>query len=51
MKAEINITIENAKLYIQEENCTLCEYDISQNWPAVIDDVCECLHDYLEGLG
>ena len=51
MKAEIDITIEDNKLYIREVNCTPCEYDISENMPAMIDDVCEHLHDYLEGLG
>lgn len=50
MKTEINITIDNNKLYIEEENSTVCEYNISE-WPTLIDEVCEYLHDYLEGLG
>lgn len=50
MKAEIDIIIEDNKLYIREINCTPCEYDIS-DWPELIDEVCEYLHDYLEGLG
>lgn len=51
MKTEINITIDNDMLYIEEENSTMCKYEISENWPTIIDNVCECLRDYLEGLG
>ena len=51
MKTEIDITIENNKLYIREISCLPEEYTISEDWPALIDDVCEHLHDYLEGLG
>jgi len=51
MKTEIDITIEDGMLYIREISCTPCEYPISENWPSIVDEVCEHLHDYLEGLG
>ena len=35
---------------ICEENCTGETYRVSGNWPSVIDDLCECLRNYLEGL-
>lgn len=51
MKIDIDITIEDGMLFIREVNCTPCEYKISENWPTVIDEICDYLHDYLEGLG
>lgn len=51
MKTDIDITIEDGMLFIREVNCTPCEYKISENWPTVIDEICDYLHDYLEGLG
>ncbi len=51
MKTQINITIENGKLHIKEISCLPEEYEISENMPSVIDEICEHLHDYLEGLG
>lgn len=51
MKTETDITIEDNKLYIREVNSLPQEYEISENTPAMIDDVCAYLHDYLEGLG
>ena len=51
MKAEIFITVEDNTLYIREEKCLPAEYKISEDMPAMIDDICEHLHDYLEGLG
>lgn len=35
---------------ISEENCTGESYHVSGNWPEVIDDICGCLHDYLEDV-
>ncbi len=37
-------------IVISDENDTGEEYHVSGNWPAVIDDICGCLHDYLEGV-
>lgn len=51
MTFRIDITIENDKLFIREESCLPEEYQISEDMPALIDEVCEHLHDYLEGLG
>jgi len=51
MKTQIDITIEDNKLYIREVSCLPEEYTISENMPSMIDEVCERLHDYLEGLG
>lgn len=51
MKIQIDITIENNKLYIRETSCLPEEYIISENMPSMIDEICEHLHDYLEGLG
>ena len=51
MKTQIDITIEDNKLYIKEQSCLLEEYQISENMPSMIDEVCKHLHDYLEGLG
>lgn len=50
MKTEINITIDESKLYIREVNCLPEEYEISEDWPTIVHEVCEYLHDYLEGL-
>ena len=50
MKAEIDITIEDGILYIREINCTPCEYQISEDWNTAIDQTCDYLHDYLEGM-
>ena len=50
MNTEINITIENNKLYIREQSCLPEEYEITNNMPSIIDEICEHLHDYLEGL-
>ena len=33
---------------ISEQNDTGESYHVSGNWPSVIDNVCACLHDYLE---
>lgn len=51
MKTQIDITIENNKLYIREQSCLPEEYQISEDMPGMIDEICEHLHDYLEGLG
>ena len=51
MKTEIDLIIEDRKLFIREVSCLPLEYEISEDWPTVIDEVCEHLHDYLEGLG
>ena len=51
MTTEINIVIENNKLYIGETSCLPEEYQISEDMPTLIDEVCNHLHDYLEGLG
>lgn len=51
MNTSIDITIENNKLYIREISCLPEEYTISEDMPTLIDEVCEHLHDYLEGLG
>jgi len=51
MTFRIDITIENDKLFIREESCLPEEYQISEDMPALVDEVCEHLHDYLEGLG
>ena len=50
MKTEIDITIENNKLFIRETSCLPEEYEISEDFPVCIDEICEHLHDYLEGL-
>ena len=51
MKAHIEIDIEGNELTISEENCSGETYSLhDQNWPGIIDDICGCLHDYLEGL-
>ena len=51
MTADIHIEIRNNKLTIKECGAEKEQYIISENWPAAIDDICENLHDYLEGLG
>ena len=51
MKASIDIIIENNKLTIWESRCEMQQYEISEDLPSMIDEVCEHLHDYLEGLG
>ena len=50
MKTEIVIKVEDNKLTIQEAKSEMIEYKIT-TWPGVIDEICENLHDYLEGLG
>lgn len=50
MKTTITIEVEDNQLTISEENCCGETYQISENLPAMIDDVCEHLHDYLEGM-
>ena len=50
MKTKITIEIENNELWIVEENCVKENYTISENLPEMIDEVCEHLHDYLEGM-
>ena len=50
MKIEIIIKMEDDKLTIKEAKCEMVEYKIT-TWPGVIDEICENLHDYLEGLG
>ena len=50
MKTEIDITIENNKLFIREQHCLPEEYKISEDYPAAIDEICAHLHDYLEGV-
>ena len=50
MKTHIEIDIDDNEMTICEENCTGEMYYISGNWPSIIDDICGCLHDYLEGL-
>ena len=42
---------EISNIYAKPVKNGKSEYTISEDWPAVIDDVCEHLHDYLEGLG
>lgn len=51
MKTQIDIVIEDNKLYIRETSCLPEEYEISENMPSMIEEICEHLHDYLEGLG
>jgi len=51
MKTQIDITIEDNKLFIREISCIPMEYEISEDYPALIDEICEHLHDYLDGLG
>lgn len=51
MSTEIDLTIDGKTLYIQELNCVACKYEISEDLPAAIDDVCTRLHEYLEGIG
>lgn len=51
MKTQIDITIEDNKLYIREASCLPEEYELSENMPSIIDEICVYLHDYLEGLG
>lgn len=50
MKTYITIEIEDNKLTISEENCCGENYTISENQPVMIDEICEHLHDYLEGM-
>ena len=51
MKTHIEIDIDGADVTICETNATGEDYSLhDQNWPAIIDDICGCLHDYLEGL-
>ena len=49
MKTHIELDIEDDELFICEDNCTGEMYNVSGNWPSIIDDICGCLHDYLEG--
>ena len=50
----MNIQIEwdpkEEVIEISEDNSTGEVYHISGTWPAIIDDICGCLHDYLEGV-
>lgn len=50
MKTYIEIEIEDNEMTITEENCTGETYHIEGSWPSIIDDICGCLHDYLEGF-
>ena len=50
MKTHIELDIEDNELFICEDNCTGELYNVSGNWPSIIDDICGCLHDYLEGM-
>ena len=51
MKTHIEIDIDGADVTICETNATGEDYSLHDlNWPAIIDDICGCLHDYLEGL-
>lgn len=50
MKTKITIEVEGDQLWIVEENCVMENYIISENQPQMIDDICEHLHDYLEGM-
>ena len=50
MKTIITIEIEGNEMTICEQNCCEETYQISEDSPAMIDDVCEYLHDYLEGM-
>ena len=50
MNTEIMIIIENNKLCIKEQSCLPEEYEITNDIPFMIDEICEHLHDYLEGL-
>ena len=50
MKTHIEIDIEDNEMTICEENCSGETYSVSGNWPSIIDDICGCLHDYLEGI-
>ena len=51
MKTEIVIKLSDKKLTIQEAKCEMVEYQIKNMWPGVVDEICNDLHDYLEGLG
>ena len=52
MKVHIEIDVDGNDVFIAEENCSGETYSLhDENWPAVIDDLCGCLHDYLEGVG
>ena len=51
MKTHIEIDIDGDDITICETNATGENYSLhDRNWPAVVDDICECLRDYLEGL-
>lgn len=50
MKTTITIEVEDNQLTISEENCCGENYTISENQPQMIDEICEHLHDYLEGM-
>lgn len=50
MYANIEIDIEDENVFICLKNCTGANYHITGKWPGVIDEICECLRDYMEGL-
>ena len=50
MRIAIDIDVDKDKLYIRETACIPEEYIISEDYPTCIDEICEYLHDYLEGL-
>jgi len=50
MYTEIHLVIDNNKLYIREQSCLPKEYEISNDIPSMIHEICEHLGDYLEGL-
>ena len=51
MKTHIEIDIDGSDVTICETNASGENYSLHDlNWPSIIDDICGCLHDYLEGL-
>ena len=50
MTTRITIEVNGIQLRIMEEKCETETYTISENQPHMIDDICEHLHDYLEGM-
>ena len=50
MDTHIEIDLHNNNLVISERGCIVEEYSVTEDWPAVIDEICILLHDYLEGI-
>lgn len=51
MEMMIDIDIYGDEITISEANSTGVVYSIKgKTWPAVINDICDCLHVYMENL-